>query len=169
MQNRIDFEPVFFAPFVSSVMAIERAWIDHDGHLDQAYCNVLFERALEEALPLLDPEPGASDEEDAGFVATETHVRHVRHMPAGAPVRVTVRLIDYDHAHLHLYLGLHHGIKGWLCATSEQILSLMDRQRRRERLLPDRVLQRVAAMKAAHRALPAPEDLGRRVEIFRRS
>ena len=169
MQNRIDFEPVFFAPFVSSMMTIDRAWIDQSGHLDQAYCTVLFERALEEALPLLEPEPGAPEEEDAVFVATETHVRYVRDMPAGAPVRVTLRLIDYDHAHVHVYLGLHHGIRGWSCATSEQILSLMDPLHRRERPLPDRVLERVAGMKAAHRALPAPDDLGRRVEIFRRS
>ena len=50
MLDRVDFEPVFFAPFVSSVMRVEPAWIDYNGHLNMAYYNVLFDRAVDEAL-----------------------------------------------------------------------------------------------------------------------
>jgi hypothetical protein len=35
-------------PFVSSVMRIEPAWIDYNGHLNMAYYNVLFDRAIDE-------------------------------------------------------------------------------------------------------------------------
>jgi acyl-CoA thioester hydrolase len=49
MLDRVDFEPVFFAPFVSSVMRVEPAWIDYNGHLNMAYYNVLFDRAVDEA------------------------------------------------------------------------------------------------------------------------
>ena len=44
MLDRLDLEPVFFAPFVSSVMTVEPAWIDYNGHLNMAYYNVLFDR-----------------------------------------------------------------------------------------------------------------------------
>ena len=42
MLDRRDLEPVFFAPFVSSRMKVEPAWIDYNGHLNMAYYNVLF-------------------------------------------------------------------------------------------------------------------------------
>ena len=42
MLERSDLEPVFAAPFVSSVMKVEPEWIDYNGHLHMAYHNVLF-------------------------------------------------------------------------------------------------------------------------------
>ena len=53
MLDRIDLEPLFFAPFVSSVMRVEPAWIDYNGHLNMAYYNVLFDRCVDEAYDLL--------------------------------------------------------------------------------------------------------------------
>ena len=40
--------PEFPAPFISSVMHIEPQWIDYNGHLNVAYYNVLFDRAVDE-------------------------------------------------------------------------------------------------------------------------
>ena len=53
MLDRTDLEPLFFAPFVSSVMRVEEAWIDYNGHLNMAYYNVLFDRAVDEAYELI--------------------------------------------------------------------------------------------------------------------
>ena len=35
-------------PFLSSVMQIEPQWIDYNGHLNMAYYNVMFDRAIDE-------------------------------------------------------------------------------------------------------------------------
>ena len=43
----------FFAPFVSSTMQVEPAWIDYNGHMNMAYYHVLFDRAVEEAFRLV--------------------------------------------------------------------------------------------------------------------
>ncbi|HTQ82203.1 MAG TPA: thioesterase family protein, partial [Pseudolabrys sp.] len=43
----------FAAPFVSSVMTVEPQWIDYNGHLNVAYYNVLFDRAVDELYELL--------------------------------------------------------------------------------------------------------------------
>ena len=40
--------PQFAAPFVSSIMKVEPAWIDYNGHLNMAYYNVLFDRGADE-------------------------------------------------------------------------------------------------------------------------
>jgi hypothetical protein len=46
-------ETVVPAPFVSSVMRVEPGWIDYNGHLNMAYYNVLFDRAVDEVYELL--------------------------------------------------------------------------------------------------------------------
>jgi acyl-CoA thioester hydrolase len=43
----------FFAPFVSSTMRVEPAWIDYNGHMNMAYYHVLFDRAVEEGFSLV--------------------------------------------------------------------------------------------------------------------
>ena len=48
MLDRRDLEPVFFAPFVSSLMRVEPGWIDYNGHLNMAYYNVMMDRAIDE-------------------------------------------------------------------------------------------------------------------------
>ena len=57
MLNRQDLkqmpEPAFFAPFVSAPMRVEPGWIDYNGHLNMAYYNVLFDRAVDEVYELL--------------------------------------------------------------------------------------------------------------------
>ena len=35
-------------PFQSSIMQIEPQWIDYNGHLNMAYYNVLFDRAIDQ-------------------------------------------------------------------------------------------------------------------------
>ncbi len=163
MLDRIDFEPVFFAPFVSSAMAVEQGWIDYNGHLNVAYYGLIFDRAFDEALSLLGMGPQAAGRRGSSFFTVETHTRYVRELSPGAPVRVTLRLVDYDEKKLHLFETLHHGAEGWVAATSEQIALHVDLESRRASPIPDDVLERIAVMRGVHAALPAPEDMGRRV------
>jgi acyl-CoA thioester hydrolase len=44
MLDRRDLEPLFFAPFVSSVMRVEPDRIEYNGHLNMAYYNVVRPR-----------------------------------------------------------------------------------------------------------------------------
>ncbi len=88
MLDRRDLEPVFFAPFVSSLMKVEPAWIDYNGHLNMAYYNVLFDRAVDEVFELLGC---GADYVKKGFstFTAEVHVRYLRELKEGDPVRVT--------------------------------------------------------------------------------
>src|ERR1044072_3221169 len=96
MLDRRHLEPVFFAPFVSSVMTVEPQWIDYNGHLNMAYYNVLFDRAVDEAYELIGI--GADDVNPArhSCFTAEVHVRYLRELVAGAPVRVTFQLLSHD-------------------------------------------------------------------------
>lgn len=163
MLDRIDFEPVFFAPFVSSARKVERAWMDYNGHLKMAYYNLVFDQAVDEALTLLGLGPEYADERGSSFFTAEAHSRYLREITPECPVRVTLRLMDYDEKRIHLYQVLHHATEGWVSATCEQMALHVDLNTRQVVPFPDDVLERIAMMRATHAALPPPDDLGRRV------
>src|SRR3954451_11575684 len=108
MLDRTDLEPLFFAPFVSSVMRVEPAWIDYNGHLNMAYYNVLFDRCVDEAYELLGigaeyltPQPHPPS-------TAEPHVRYLRELHEGEPARVTFQLLDCDSKRIHYFQQLFH-------------------------------------------------------------
>ena len=169
MLQRLDFEPVFFAPFVSSPMRVEVGWIDYNGHLNMAYYNVLIDRSVDEAFALVGLGPEYVKERGHSFFTAEAHVRYLRELKAGETVRTTVRLIDYDEKRIHFFAELYHAQEGWMSATSEQLALHVDMKSKKVAPFPDDVLDRLAAMKAAHAALPAPEGIGRKIGMARRS
>jgi acyl-CoA thioester hydrolase len=161
MPSRFDFEPVFFAPFVSSVMTVDPGWIDYNGHLNMAYYNVLIDRAVDEAFYLVGLGPDYVREHGASFFTAEAHVRYLRELSANSSVRAALRLIDYDEKRLHLYAELHHAEEDWISATSEQLALHVDLKQKKVTPFPDDVLERLAMMKSAHRTLPRPSEIGR--------
>src|SRR5215470_9248621 len=87
MLDRTDLEPLFFAPFVSSVMKVEQSWIDYNGHLNMAYYNVLFDRCVDEAYELLGVGLDYLKTAQHSTFTAEAHVRYLRELREGEPVR----------------------------------------------------------------------------------
>jgi acyl-CoA thioester hydrolase len=164
MLDRRDLEPVFFAPFVSSVMRVEPGWIDYNGHLNMAYYNVLFDRAVDEVFELLDC---GAEYVKTGFstFTAEVHVRYLRELHAGAPVRVTFQLLGYDAKRMHYFEQLFHAEEGWVSATSENMSLHVNMNAKKVAPFPASVTRRLVQMKAAHSQLPVPEAAGRRVAM----
>jgi acyl-CoA thioesterase FadM len=113
MLDRCDLEPLFFAPFVSSVMKVEPGWIDYNGHLNMAYYNVLFDRAVDEAYELLGIGAGYVERARRSLYTAEVHIRYLRELHAGDPVRVTFQLLGHDAKRLHYFEQLFHAADGW--------------------------------------------------------
>lgn len=160
--------PRFATPFRSSVMKVEPHWIDYNGHLNMAYYNVLFDRCVDEAFLTLGLGPDYVRTSNASFFTAEAHVCYLRELHEGAPVEVTFRLIDYDAKRVHAFQEIFHAEEGWLSATSETMSLHVDMAAKRVGPWPDDVMARLAAMKAAHDALPVPPQLGRAVAIPRK-
>jgi acyl-CoA thioester hydrolase len=165
MLDRLDIEPLFFAPFVSSVMRVEPQWIDYNGHLNMAYYNVLFDRAADELLELLAMGRDYVERERHSIFAAEVHVRYLRELLAGEPVRVTVQLLDHDSKRMHCFMQLFHAVDGWVSATSENMYLHVDTTAKKTAAFPQRPAGRLARMKASHAMLPRPEAAGRRIAM----
>jgi acyl-CoA thioester hydrolase len=165
MLDRADLEPLFFAPFVSSVMRVEENWIDYNGHLNMAYYNVLFDRAVDEAYELIGIGADYVSRREHSFFTAEVHLRYLRELHAGDQVRVTFQLLDFDRKRLHTFEQLFHADEGWVAATSENMSLHVDMGARKAAPFPAEVTRRLAQMKASHARLPRPEAAGRRIAM----
>src|ERR1700742_279383 len=165
MLERPDTEPVFAAPFVSSVMKVEPEWIDYNGHLNMAYYNVLFDRAVDEVYELLGLGLDYLITRRHSTFTAEVHVRYLRELKEGDPVRVSFQLLDYDQKRLHYFEELHHAEDGWLSATSENMALNVNMDAKKTAPFPADVMAHLARMKAAHASLPVPQGAGRRIAM----
>ncbi len=158
-------DPVFAAPFVSSVMRIEPQWIDYNGHLNVAYYNVLFDRAVDEVYELVGLGPAYLERHRQSTMVVEAHVRYLRELKLADPVRVSVQLLDYDEKRIHLFERLVHADEGWVSATSENMTLSVDMTTKKVTPFQDNVLRALERMKQAHAVLPRPDGAGRSVNM----
>lgn len=163
MLDRGDIAPLFFAPFVSSVMRVEPQWIDYNGHLNMAYYNVLFDRAVDETYELIGVGADYVASRRQSIFTAEVHVRYLRELHAGDPVRVTFQLLGYDTKRLHYFEQLFHAEEGFVSASSENLSLHVDMTSKKAAAFPPEVTARLAEMKASHALLPIPEAAGRRI------
>ena len=151
------------APFLSSVMQIEPQWIDYNGHLNMAYYNVMFDRAIDQLWLELGIGPTYMKERHGSTFTAECHVRYLREIHLGDPVQIWVYLLGADAKRLHTFEELRHATDGWLSATSENMTVHVDMAVRKTAPFPPDIRARIDAVLNAHAVLPRPEGIGRSV------
>jgi acyl-CoA thioester hydrolase len=157
--------PEFAAPFVSSLMRIEPEWIDYNGHLNVAYYNVLFDRAVDELYLPLGLGPDYLKATRHSTMVVESHVRYLREVHLDAPLRVTAQLLGFDAKRFHVYQELVHATENWVSATCETMTLHVDMTAKKVAPFPDDVLKAFRRLQAAHAVLPVPESAGSRVAM----
>jgi acyl-CoA thioester hydrolase len=157
----------FAAPFVGSVQTVEDQWIDYNGHFNMAYYNVIFDRCGDEAFARMGLGPDYVKSRNASFFTLEAHVTYLRELHARDRVRVTVQLLDYDAKRVHYVQEMFHADEGWLACVTENIVMHIDMTAKKSAPFPPDVLERIAAMHAAHKTLPVPPQVGHRIAIPR--
>ena len=150
-------------PFLSSVMAIEPQWIDYNGHLNMAYYNVLFDRAIDQLWLKLGIGPDYMKARNNSTFTAECHVRYIREIHLGDPAQVAIWLVAADEKRLHTFQQLRHASDGWLSATSENMSLHMDMDARKVAPFPPDISARIRALAAKHGAVPLPDGLGRAI------
>src|SRR3954463_6153624 len=83
-------------PFLSSVMAVEPQWIDYNGHLNMAYYNVMFDRAIDELWLQFGMGPDYMARRGGSTFTAECHVRYIREIHLNDPVRISVLVVAAD-------------------------------------------------------------------------
>jgi acyl-CoA thioester hydrolase len=126
---------------------------------------VLFDRAVDETYELIGVGTDYVKRRKQSIFTAEVHVRYLRELHAGDPVRVTLQLIDFDAKRLHYFEQLFHAADGWISATSENLSLHVDITSRKAAAFPSDIAARLAEMKASHARLPLPQSAGRRIAM----
>jgi len=155
----------FFAPFVSSTMRVDPAWIDYNGHLNMAFYHVFFDQALDEAFGQVGLGQDYVERRRASCFVAEMHTLYRRELQAHDAVRVTLQLVDFDEKRLHVSMEVRHEAEGWLSAAAEAMCLHMDMEARRVSPFPEDIQANLAVMRAAHARLAKPQFLGRTIGI----
>ena len=150
-------------PFQSSVMQIEPQWIDYNGHLNMAYYNVLFDRAVDQLWQHLGIGPDYLKARGGSTFTAECHVRYLREIHLGDPLRISVLMVAADEKRIHTFQELCHATDGWISATSENMSVHIDMTARRTAPFPPDIAARIAAVTQAHRRARRPDGIGRRI------
>jgi acyl-CoA thioester hydrolase len=153
------------APFLASVMQIEPQWIDYNGHLNMAYYNVMFDRAIDELWLRLGIGPAYMKQRNGSTFTAECHVRYLREIHLGDPVQVSILLVASDEKRLHTFEELRHATEGWLSATSENMTIHIDMAARKTAPFPPDIRARINAVANAHATVPRPEGIGRKIAM----
>jgi acyl-CoA thioester hydrolase len=153
----------------SREVAIEKDWVDYNGHLNQAFYGVIFDRAIDEALMPLGLGPDYIRERNCSYMTVESHTCFIRELMQTDPVRVVGRILDLDEKRMHMFCEMRHARDGWLAATVEYMFLHVDMGLRRTSPWTPDLRARLEAAKATCSALPWPERAGRRIAIPRKA
>ena len=155
------------APHRSRPMTVEPQWIDYNGHLNMAYYNVLFDQGADDLFAEFGIGPDYPKTRGFSTFSAEFHVCYLRELKEGDEVYVTSQLIDIDEKRFHFFQERHHA-EGWISATGEGLGLHIDMSGPRVAPMPEDVFAKISSLYAAHRQLPRPDRVGRKIGIPRR-
>lgn len=156
------------APLQLHAARVLPEWIDYNGHMNVAYYVLAFDHATDDFFDFVGLTDAYRSTYNASTFALECHVNYLRELHEDDPIRITTQLLDHDAKRMHFFHAMYHADDGHLAATSEWINTHVDMDARRSSPFSEPVLEKLAAVKAAHAHLPVPEQKGRVIGIPRK-
>lgn len=139
---------------------VAEEWVDYNLHMNVAFYVLVFDRATDGLLELLEIGATYAKAGEASTFVAESHTCYLREMHLGTDIRVETQLVGFSARTLHYVHSMYHGREGYLAATHEQISIHVDLKTRRSRPFPEAALTRLELLSAQHAALRRPERLG---------
>lgn len=158
----------FDQPMQLTGMRVLPEHIDANGHMNVGYYNVIFDQALDRLFIPFDLDWSYVQRTNLSTFVLETHVCYLQEVVEGDELRFTFQLLDADAKRLHYFIAMHHAEKGYLAATSEQVLVHVDLATRRScPFLPEHQ-DLFTRMLEGHGKLPKPEQAGRSLGLVKK-
>jgi len=150
---------------LSPPMHVRPEWIDINGHMNLAYYQVLFDMNVDRAFEQAGIGASYVRRTNHSFFAAEVHLMYRREVKLSDPVRVALRLLDFDEKRLHFYSEMVHATEGWLACISENLSLHIDLERRKVAPFLPEATAALASLRQAQAHLPWPEAAGRRISM----
>jgi len=140
-------------------------WIDHNGHMNMGYYLVVFDFATDEFFRWVGLDAEHRESHAITTFCLEAHVTYHRAVRSGDPLRFTTLLLGHDAKRIHYIHAMYHAREGYLASTNELMSLHVDLATRRGAPMAPEIAARLAAIQAAHDALPRPPQAGRRIGL----
>lgn len=154
-------------PFLSRPRAVEKEWIDYNGHLNMAYYNVLFDQSVDDAFEALGMGFDYAQARRLTTYIAEIHICYLRELHFGHTVQCNFHILDHDEKRIHVFQEMRHA-DGWLAATAESLTLHIDMSGPKVTPFPADIHAALARMAADHAALPLPARAGRAIALRRK-
>ena len=148
---------------------VEPAWVDYNGHLNDAYYMVIFSYATDSLMARMGLDAAGRAATGHTMYTLEIHLNYVQEVHAGVAVEVRTQFLGMDAKRLHIFNTLHRQDDGTLLATNEQMLANIDASNAEVGPKTAPFLPEIAAvllpLVQAHANLPRPANAGRSVAL----
>ncbi|WP_430395435.1 thioesterase family protein [Ferrovibrio sp.] len=158
----------FDQPMQLTGMRVLPEHIDANGHMNVGYYNVIFDQALDKLFVPFDLDWSYVQRTNLSTFVLETHVCYLQEVVEGDELRFSFQLLGADAKRLHYFIAMHHAEKGYLAATSEQVLVHVDLGTRRSTPFLPEHQDLFARMLEGHAKLPKPEQAGRSLGLTKK-
>jgi acyl-CoA thioester hydrolase len=155
---------MMFEPCETS-LDIPPEWTDRNGHMNVAYYVLAFDRATDALYDALGIGWSYLDRTGKSIFTLAMNVDYLEEVVAGDKVRIVSRLIDWDCKRIHYFHEMYHATNAYLAATNELLSIHVNMATRRSEPFPPGIRAQLAETKAAHAALPASPQVGRKLAI----
>ena len=88
--------PLEPAPLVSPTQTVIEDWIDYNGHLNMAFYNVIFDRAVDHFYDLLGVGAQYAGSGAGSCFTMEIHVHYLNEVSLDDELELHLQLLDYD-------------------------------------------------------------------------
>ena len=149
------------APLVLHREPVRAEWLDYNEHMNVAYYVLAFDHASDAMCDHIGIGHDYMRETGGSIFILESHVSYLREVVRDDPLRFATYIFDHDAKRIHFAHEMYHDGENYLAATNELMMLHVDLNTRRTAPMPDPVLEKLAALKASHAALPRPAGLSR--------
>ncbi|RFO98141.1 4-hydroxybenzoyl-CoA thioesterase [Rhodoferax lacus] len=148
---------------------VDRAWVDYNGHLNDAYYLVIFSLSTDALMAHIGLDAAGRAATGHTMYTLEVHLNYVQEVHAGVAVEVRTQILGVDAKRVHVFNTLHRQDDGTLLATNEQMLANIDTSNAQTGPRTAAFAPKVAAvllpLAQAHATLPRPANAGRSIAL----
>jgi acyl-CoA thioester hydrolase len=150
-------------------LSVQRAWVDFNGHMNDAAYAEAFSLALMTMTDHLGLDAAGRASTGHTIYTIAAMIRYLHEASESEPLVLTGRILEADDKRIRVWAEMHHAVKGTLLATTEQLFLCVDQagQSPRAARWPEPFAGRLKALAAEHAALPAPAGAGEGIRLKR--
>jgi len=148
---------------------IRPEWIDYNGHVRDAYCDLIASHAIDSLMDRLGIDARYREQTSCTLYTVEMHTHYLREISAHDTVEVSVRILGADHKRIHAALELVcEGSRDTAAACEVMLLHIRQNPTPRTAPFPEKIAEAIAELQRTTAAMPPSGPGSRRIELVGR-